>query len=305
MLNNYIPFRGTVSNNAFSNVSADVYCNYSYSKSFSYWEKSRFGGQFTYKSMTKGIVGYNAFWDYDQTNDTLTISGEGALFKYQSGADLPWMETNYSSSRVFGCDVKKIIIEDGIKEIPSYSFEYMGNVESVSLPNTLLRLEPNAFNNCESLTEITLPASLEYVNGQWYWYRCPNLNDVYYVGTEEEWNQIYDRTITNYSDLITPYFLVYHAATQTCTQAGYPAHYEFDGTDNHTFYDLNKAIVPTPGAEKARHSSAGIGQRTQAVIGTPVHSAKQRYRTKPITYMMIPVTRSATSADIPERSSIP
>lgn len=251
MLNSYIPFQGTVSNNAFSNVSADVYCNYSYSKAFSYWEKSRFGGQFTYKSMTEGIVGYDAFWDYDQQNERLIITGTGKLFRYSSGNDLPWMDT-YGNIK---CSIKTIIIEDGITEIPAYSFEYMDKVESVALPNTLIRLEPIAFRVCESLTEITLPASLEYVDGERlkYWYRCPNLNDVYYVGTESEWNEIYNWD-NNADTRITPHFLVYHPATQTCTKSGYPAHYEFDGTAKDTFYDLNKAAIPTPEAKKLEHS---------------------------------------------------
>lgn len=254
MLNNGGSFSGTISNNAFTGVKADVYC---YLSNTSYLQKSRFGGEFTYPTDTSGLLGYNAYWNYDQSNEILTISGTGKLFEYTSGADLPWMKQNYSSSRSFGSDIKKIIIEDGITEIPSYSFEYMGNVESVSLPNTLLRLEPNAFNDCESLTEITLPASLEYVGGRYYWYRCPNLNDVYYIGTEEEWNEIYDLTNSNSSYRITPHFLVYHPATQSCSAAGYPAHYEFDGTENHTFYDINKVAIPTPEPSKLDHHFNG------------------------------------------------
>ena len=252
MLNNGGSFSGTISNNAFTGVKADVYC---YLSNTFYLQKSRFGGEFTYPTDTSGLLGYNAYWNYDQSNEILTISGTGKLFEYTSGADLPWMKQNYSSSRSFGSDIKKIIIEDGITEIPSYSFEYMGNVESVTLPNTLLRLYPNAFNDCESLTEIVIPASVEYVDGKTYWNRCPNLSDAYYIGTEQEWNEVYNCTSTNY--IITPHFLVYHPSTQSCTEAGYPAHYEFDGTENHTFYDLNKAAIPTPEPSKLDHHFNG------------------------------------------------
>ena len=210
-----------------------------------------------YIKMTSGIIGYNAYWHYDQSNETLTISGTGKLFEYTSGSDLPWMVYNYGGGYTYVSNIKTIIIENGINEIPSYSFEYMRNVESVNLPNTLLRLQPNAFNNCESLTEITLPASLENVDGKWYWYRCPNLNDVYYVGTEQEWNEVYVFTNGNDDYRITPHFLVYHPATQSCTVAGYPAHYEFDGTSNTTFYDLNKVAIPTPEPDKLNHHFNG------------------------------------------------
>ncbi|MDD6708541.1 MAG: leucine-rich repeat protein [Ruminococcus sp.] len=162
------------------------------------------------------------------------------------------MEYNYSSG--YSSNIKTIIIEDGITEIPSYSFEYMGNVESVTLPDTLLKLYPNAFNDCKSLTKIVIPASVEYVDGKTYWNRCPNLNDVYYLGTEQEWNEVYTCSETNSEYCITPHFLVYHSATQSCTKAGYPAHYEFDGTANNTFYDLNKVAIPFLEPSKLEHS---------------------------------------------------
>ena len=253
MVDNGSPLSGTISNNAFSGVTANVYYFDNYSPS----QDSRFGGQFNYIKMTSGIIGYNAYWHYDQSNETLTISGTGKLFEYTSGSDLPWMVYNYGGGYTYVSNIKTIIIENGINEIPSYSFEYMRNVESVNLPNTLLRLQPNAFNNCESLTEITLPASLENVDGKWYWYRCPNLNDVYYVGTEQEWNEVYVFTNGNDDYRITPHFLVYHPATQSCTVAGYPAHYEFDGTSNTTFYDLNKVAIPTPEPDKLNHHFNG------------------------------------------------
>ncbi|MDY4813482.1 MAG: leucine-rich repeat protein [Ruminococcus sp.] len=248
IINNENPFSGTISNNAFTGVEADVYHHYPYSRS----DGSRFGGYFIYKKINSGILGYQAFWNYDQTNEKLTISGEGRLFGFSGGSQLPWMEYNYSSG--YSSNIKTIIIEDGITEIPSYSFEYMGNVESVTLPDTLLKLYPNAFNDCKSLTKIVIPASVEYVDGKTYWNRCPNLNDVYYLGTEQEWNEVYTCSETNSEYCITPHFLVYHSATQSCTKAGYPAHYEFDGTANNTFYDLNKVAIPFLEPSKLEHS---------------------------------------------------
>lgn len=254
MLNNGSPFSYNYSNNsisktAFSGINADVYYHYPYTPR----ENSLYGGQFAFINTTSGIVGYNAYWDYDEQTERLTITGEGKLFRYSSGNDLPWM--SFGVENTF--NITSLIIEDGITEIPSYSFEYMDKAESVSLPDSLLRLYPNAFNNCKSLTEIVIPASVEYVDGKTYWNRCDNLSDVYYVGTEQEWNDVYNWSSTGYVDRIDPHFLVYHPSTQSCTEAGYPAHYEFDGTAKDTFYDLNKTAIPTPEPSKLEHSFSG------------------------------------------------
>lgn len=246
VIGNRSPLSGTVSNSAFSGVIANVY-----NSDTSLSTQDRFGGQLTYIKMTSGILGYHAFWDYDQTNEKLIISGEGTLFEFSDGTELPWMVYNYGSG--YSSDIKTIIIEDGITEIPSYAFEYMGKVESVSLPNTLLRLYPNAFNDCKSLTEIVIPASVEYVDGKTYWNRCPNLIYAYYVGSEEEWSEVYNWDST-WTTQITPHFLVYHPSTQTCTVAGYPEHYEFDGTSKDTYYDLNKTEIQNPEPSMLEHT---------------------------------------------------
>lgn len=57
-------------------------------------------------------------------------------------------------------------IDDGIVELGIHSFSYSNNLKSISIPKTVSKIDYYAFGNCSSL--------------------C----DVYYQGSEEEWNNI-------------------------------------------------------------------------------------------------------------------
>ena len=50
-------------------------------------------------------------------------------------------------------------------------------------------IEKFAFYNCTSMTSITIPNSVTSIGGNAF-YNCSTLTDVYYDGSEEEWNKI-------------------------------------------------------------------------------------------------------------------
>ena len=56
-----------------------------------------------------------------------------------------------------------------------------------------MRIGDNAFSHCKDLRSVTLPASLEKI-GILAFSDCNGLADVYYAGTEEEWNDILKET---------------------------------------------------------------------------------------------------------------
>ena len=64
-------------------------------------------------------------------------------------------------------------------EIP-YDYGFRNNVSSIS---------DYAFRDCTSLTDITIPESVTSIGG-WAFYGCSSLENVYYRGSEEEWNNI-------------------------------------------------------------------------------------------------------------------
>lgn len=105
---------------------------------------------------------------YQLCNDgTLTISGSGEMYcfiekwvfsVYGSTPDvrMPWAKRK----------VKKAVIGEGITKIGSGAFYY-----------------------CENLTQISIPNSVKSI-GDYSFYGCFGLSDIYYNGTEDDWNHI-------------------------------------------------------------------------------------------------------------------
>ena len=107
--------------------------------------------------------------------------------------------------------LKNVTIQDGVTSIGTDAFYFCTSLESITIPNSVTKIDVGAFDQCDSLEKITLPNKLEVIE-QYTFYDCPNLKyisipkslkkvvsgafvdtnltDVYYEGTEEEWNKI-------------------------------------------------------------------------------------------------------------------
>ena len=70
---------------------------------------------------------------------------------------------------------------------------------SVTIPDNFKKIKNSAFMNCTSLTSIVIPDSVTEI-GFMAFDGCTSLTDVYYTGTEEQWNAI---SIQYYNDRLT------------------------------------------------------------------------------------------------------
>ena len=69
------------------------------------------------------------------------------------------------------------------------SFSDCIGLTSITIPESVTSIGQRAFASCTSLTSVTIPESVTEID--WYAFdRCENLTDVYYTGTEEQWNAI-------------------------------------------------------------------------------------------------------------------
>lgn len=110
-----------------------------------------------------GIGGENVIWEYDASSKTLTVSGTGDMKNYNQFQSF---DGNYNK-------IETIIITDGVTSIGSYFFGICESATSISIPESVIEINNNAFENCSSL------------------------KNVYFEGTRDEWNEIIISSIGN------------------------------------------------------------------------------------------------------------
>ena len=110
-------------------------------------------------SELSGKCGENVTWKLG--GDTLTISGTGPMFDYNS-YNGPWDSTRM--------DIKSIVVGEGVTTIGNSAFEGCSKVTSVSLPKTLTRIGGYAFDHCSSLKELSIPDGVTSIGG--YAFSC-------------------------------------------------------------------------------------------------------------------------------------
>ena len=72
-------------------------------------------------------------------------------------------------------------------DVPWYDFA--GNIERMEISPDVTSIGSHAFENFTLLTEVTLPDGIRYI-GEYAFGCCWNLSDLYYDGTQNEWDNI-------------------------------------------------------------------------------------------------------------------
>ncbi len=98
-----------------------------------------------------GTCGDGLTWVLDSVTETLTVSGTGEMEDYKDRSAIPWRELSPI--------VARLKVENGVTTIGRNAFEDCQRLESVELPATLERVGERAFALCSSLTDVHLSAS--------------------------------------------------------------------------------------------------------------------------------------------------
>lgn len=89
---------------------------------------------------------------------------------------------------VYGCvNLTSITIDE--KNIKFDSREDCSTLEKIELPESVIYLAEKAFKNCTGLTSIVIPKRVTLIKSEAF-FGCDNLENVYYMGNEEDWNKI-------------------------------------------------------------------------------------------------------------------
>ena len=80
-------------------------------------------------------------------------------------------------------------IPDSVTSIGEGAFQDCDFLTSVTIPDSVTSIGEYAFWYCESLTSVTIPDSVTSI-GDYAFEYCNSLTDIYYTGSESEWNAI-------------------------------------------------------------------------------------------------------------------
>ena len=104
------------------------------------------------------------------------INGNGDMPDWDNEHDMPWYD--------FADDITIITVNNGITAIGASAFANCYNVEEVNLPESVKRLNEEAFFETGVFEEFTISSNIVYV-GSCVFSDCENLKRIYVEHSEE------------------------------------------------------------------------------------------------------------------------
>ena len=129
-------------------------------------------------------IGDYAFNSCDSLSSIIVKEGNTV---YDSREDCNAIIETSTNTLIAGCATT--IIPDSVTSIGSYAFSHCTSLSSIVIPDSVTSIEYKAFYCCTSLSSIVIPDSVTSIC-EFAFYGCKSLSDVYYIGSEEQWNAI-------------------------------------------------------------------------------------------------------------------
>jgi hypothetical protein len=137
---------------------------------------------FTYcTSLTSVVIG-----------DSVTTIGVSTFYGCSSltSVVIPDSVTSICERAFSGCSsLTSLVIGDSVTSIGNWAFDSCDRLTSVEIPDSVTTIDESVFAFCTGLMRIVIPDSVTSI-GNSAFYHCDSLKDVYYTGSEEEWNNI-------------------------------------------------------------------------------------------------------------------
>ena len=178
-----------------------------------------FANDYTIKDGTRIIAGGSFFGCTSLTSVTIPNSvtniGNKAFYNCKSltSITIPNNVTSIGDETFYDCEsLTNVIIGNSVisigynafvncksltsvtfgKNLTSISFgafQFCTSLTSVTIPNSVTSIGESAFYNCTSLTNIAIPNSVTIIDDSAF-ENCTSLKDVYYTGSQSDWNKI-------------------------------------------------------------------------------------------------------------------
>lgn len=126
-----------------------------------------YGDEYAWTSY-ESKVGDNAY-AVVRSDGTLEIFGSGELYEYASQDEYAW---NADRSRI-----SKVVIADGITNIPDYAFYECASLDAADIPNSVDSIGNSAFYGCRALKSVEIPNSVTTI-GDSAFYLCQSIESI-------------------------------------------------------------------------------------------------------------------------------
>ena len=124
--------------------------------------------------------------------DSVISIGVGAFRNCTSliSVILPDSITSFGNYAFYGCtSLTSVEIPDSVTTIGDNAFYGCTSLTSIKIPDSVTNIGYSTFSSCTSLTSIVIPDSVTGIQTIAF-SNCSSLTDVYYTGTEEQWENI-------------------------------------------------------------------------------------------------------------------
>ena len=219
--------------------------------------------------------------------------------------------------------LNSIEIADGIVSIGQYAFSGCTALKTVDAAKNLQAIGQYAFNGCTSLAEMNLGKDTGSI-GNYAFQKCTSLADVYYAGTEADWNVISigsgnenltranihcDSVIIHPKDLVPEITIGTYGFIQVRTETLFSASVKADSAEVRSWrWEFGDGKVS--GDKSSKHIYSDTGEYTVTVTVTDIRNRQYKTETtvqvvdvnaenSPYTMLRFTVCDAGTLAPIP------
>ena len=141
-----------------------------------------------FAQIISGQCGDNLYWSYDKSNQSISITGSGDMYKYTSERQPCWVH--------FKEEIKMVTTSNSVTSIGSYAFSDCSALTSITIPNSVTTIGQYAFANCEKLGTLVLGDKIKEI-GDYAFKECNKLYHIYCYAPEPP--VIEENVFTNYN----------------------------------------------------------------------------------------------------------
>lgn len=117
---------------------------------------------------------------------------EGHVFQNCSSlksVDIPTSVVSIGFEAFYRSALESITIPYSVTSMGSDAFSYCDNLTNAVILADITNLKSDMFSGCRTLKSVVIPSSITTIES-WAFSGCDSLSDVYYAGSEEEWQAI-------------------------------------------------------------------------------------------------------------------